>query len=67
MQRPGVDQLLFLSSTQVYLIADTHETAPLSCLSVEASDLYNLSKLLGESLVLQDPRPGFKVVGSVMW
>lgn len=63
MQRPGVDQLLFLSSTRVYLrSADTHETAPLSCLSVEASDLYNLSKLLGESLVLQDPRPGFKVV-----
>ena len=42
--------------------SDTHETAPLPCLSVDASDLYNLSKLLGESLVLQDPRPGFGVV-----
>lgn len=26
------------------------------------SDLYNLFKLLGEALVLQDPRPGMKVV-----
>ena len=63
LQRPGVEQLLLLSSTRVYArSADTRETAPLPCLSCDPSDLYNLSKLLGEALVLQDPRPGMKVV-----
>lgn len=63
LQRPGLKQLLFLSSTRVYSrSADTRETAPLPCLSSDPSDLYNLSKLLGEALVLQDPRPGLKVV-----
>ena len=63
MQRPGLDQLLLLSSTRVYSrSADTHEELPLPCLSCDPSDLYNLSKLLGEALVLQDPRPGLKVV-----
>ena len=63
LQRPGLEQLLFLSSTRVYSrSADPRETAPLPCLSSDPSDLYNLSKLLGEALVLQDPRPGLKVV-----
>ena len=63
LQRPGVEQLLLLSSTRVYArSADTRETAALPCLSSNPSDLYNLSKLLGEALVLQDPRPGLKVV-----
>ena len=63
LQRPGIEQLLYLSSTRVYArSADTRETAPLPCLSSDPSDLYNLSKLLGEALVLQDPRPGLKVV-----
>lgn len=63
LQRTGIDQLLFISSARVYgRSAVTSETALLPCLSSDPSDLYNLSKLLGESLVLQDPRPGFKVV-----
>jgi nucleoside-diphosphate-sugar epimerase len=63
MQRPGVERLLFLSSTRVYArSSDTRENAALPCLSSDPSDLYNLSKLLGEALVLQDPRPGMKVV-----
>lgn len=63
LQRPGVEQFLLLSSTRVYArSADTRETASLPCLSSDTSDLYNLSKLLGEALVLQDPRPGMKVV-----
>lgn len=62
LQRPGIERLLLLSSTRVYArSADTRETAPLPCLSSDPSDLYNLSKLLGEALVLQDPRPGLKV------
>ena len=63
LRRPGIDNFLFLSSTRVYARStQTHETASLPCLSSDPSDLYNLSKLLGESLVLQDPRPGLKVV-----
>lgn len=63
LQRPGLEQLVFLSSTRVYSRSeDTRETAPLPCLSSDPCDLYNLSKLLGEALVLQDPRPGLKVV-----
>jgi nucleoside-diphosphate-sugar epimerase len=63
LQRPGIEQLLYLSSTRVYARStDTREAAPLPCLSSDPSDLYNLSKLLGEALVLQDPRPGLKVV-----
>lgn len=63
LQRPGIGKLLYLSSTRVYArSSDTRETASLPCLSSDPSDLYNLSKLLGEALVLQDPRPGYKVV-----
>jgi nucleoside-diphosphate-sugar epimerase len=63
LQRQGLEQLLFLSSTRVYARSeDTRETALIPCLSSDPSDLYNLSKLLGESLVLQDPRPDLKVV-----
>jgi nucleoside-diphosphate-sugar epimerase len=63
LQRKGLEKFLFLSSTRVYSrSADTREAAPLPCLSSDPSDLYNLSKLLGEALVLQDPRPGLKVV-----
>jgi nucleoside-diphosphate-sugar epimerase len=63
LQRKGIDQLVYLSSTRVYSrSADTSESAALPCLSSDPSDLYNLSKLLGEALVLQDPRPGMRVV-----
>ena len=63
LQREGVSRLLFISSTRVYARSScTIETSPLPCLSCDLSDLYNLSKLLGESLVLQDQRSGMKVV-----
>ena len=63
MQRKGINQLLFISSTRVYSrSAVTSEEFPLASLSSDPSDLYNISKLMGEALVLQDPRPGFKVV-----
>lgn len=63
LQRPGLEQLLLLSSTRVYgRSSATDETTPLPCLSSDPSDLYNLSKLMGEALVLQDPRPGCRVV-----
>lgn len=63
LKRPGLSQLLLLSSTRVYgRSRSTDETTPLPCLSSDPSDLYNLSKLMGEALVLQDSRPGLKVV-----
>ena len=63
LQQKNLSNLVFLSSTRVYSRSgDTAETAALPCLSSEPSDLYNLSKLLGESMVLQDPRPGLRVV-----
>lgn len=63
LQRYGLENLLLLSSTRVYGRSSiTDETAPLPCLSSDSSDLYNLSKLTGEALVLQDSRPDFRVV-----
>ena len=63
LQRKNLSDLVFLSSTRVYWRSvDTSETTALPCLSSDPSDLYNLSKLLGEALVLQDPRPGVRVV-----
>jgi nucleoside-diphosphate-sugar epimerase len=63
LQRPGLETLLYLSSSRVYgRSVDTRETTPVSCLSSDPSDLYNLSKLMGEALVLQDARPGLKAV-----
>ncbi len=62
LQRCGLSQMVFLSSTRVYARSNaTDEAAALPCLSSDPSDLYNLSKLMGEALVLQDPRPGLKV------
>lgn len=63
LQKKNLSDLVFLSSTRVYSRSrDTSETTALPCLSSDPSDLYNLSKLLGESLILQDPRPGLRVV-----
>lgn len=62
LQRQGLKNLLLLSSTRVYGRSSiTDETSPLPCLSSDPSDLYNLSKLTGEALVLQDSRPGLRV------
>lgn len=63
LQKPGLNQFLFLSSTRVYARSEsTYEDDPIPCLSSDPSDLYNLSKLMGESLVLQYQRSGFRVV-----
>lgn len=49
----GLNGLVYLSSTRVYQrSAKTSEKTPLPCLSTDPSDLYNLSKLMGESLSL---------------
>ncbi|MBM3602440.1 MAG: SDR family oxidoreductase [Alphaproteobacteria bacterium] len=52
------DSLLYLSSTRVYQgVAQGNEGADLIVNPNTSDDLYNLSKLLGESLCLNDTRP----------
>ncbi|WAI81961.1 MULTISPECIES: NAD-dependent epimerase/dehydratase family protein [Achromobacter] len=56
------DSLTYLSSTRVYAgSADTRESATLAVNPNDPSDLYNLSKLMGESLCLHCGRRGAKV------
>lgn len=59
LQRARFESLLYLSSTRIYLGADsTVETGVLRVSPTESADLYNLSKLLGEALCLsQRDRP----------
>ncbi len=62
LQNGNFESLLYLSSTRVYGRATTGtEDSLLPVLSQDPSDLYNLSKLMGESLCLQDSRAGVRV------
>lgn len=62
LQKGNFESLLYLSSTRVYgRAADGNEDSPLPVLSQNPSDLYNLSKLMGESLCLQDLRTCVRV------
>lgn len=62
LQRADFDSLLYLSSTRVYGRATSgNEDAPLTVLAQDPSDLYNLSKLMGESLCLHGGRSGVRI------
>ncbi|WP_298212581.1 NAD(P)-dependent oxidoreductase [Acidovorax sp.] len=62
LRRARFDTLLYLSSTRVYMGAvNTEEDAPLSVLPGDASYLYNLTKLTGESLCHASGRAGVRV------
>lgn len=62
LQQGDFESLLYLSSTRVYgRAAGGREDNPLPVLAQDPSDLYNLSKLMGESLCLQDARAGVRV------
>ncbi len=62
IRRRGISRFLYLSSSRVYIEnCETNEESNISVNSANPSDLYNLSKLLGESLVLNDSRPGMCV------
>lgn len=57
LENASFDRLIYLSSTRVYAHADTsdeNEALPVS--ASDPSDLYNLSKLMGESLALSSGR-----------
>lgn len=57
LERASFDSLTYLSSTRVYQnAATTHESSALQVSSDNPSDLYNLSKLMGESLCLASGR-----------
>lgn len=56
------ESLTYLSSTRVYAgAADTRESATLAVNPNDPSDLYNLSKLMGESLCLHGGRASARV------
>jgi nucleoside-diphosphate-sugar epimerase len=62
LETADFESLTYLSSTRVYAgITDTSEAARLQVNPNDPSDLYNLSKLMGESLCLHGGRPGLKV------
>lgn len=62
LQRADFESLLYLSSTRVYAHAATgQEDTPLPMQTQDPSDLYNLSKLMGESLCLTGGRTGVRV------
>ena len=62
LRRGRFETLTYLSSTRVYRgSSDTRESASLSVRPAEGNDLYNISKLMGESLCLAAP-PAARVV-----
>lgn len=62
LEKAEFDSLLYLSSTRVYArSASGKESAPLAVDVSDPSDLYNLSKLAGESLCRSCNRPGVKI------
>ncbi len=63
LQRGGFASLTYLSSTRVYQNSPaTDENAPLSVDVHQPGDLYNLSKLMGESLCLHAGIPRVRVI-----
>lgn len=63
LERADFDSLVYLSSTRVYArSASGTEQTPLAIDAADPSDLYNLSKLTGESLCRSCNRPNVKIV-----
>ncbi|MGH8105542.1 MAG: NAD-dependent epimerase/dehydratase family protein [Arenimonas sp.] len=62
LKESSFDSLLYLSSTRVYgtMPADTHEDASIAA-RADADSLYNLSKLLGESLCISQQRKDVRI------
>ncbi len=62
LERADFDSLLYLSSTRVYAKSmATSESEVLRVLPEDPSDLYNISKLMGESLCLSSEREGVRI------
>ena len=62
LERASFESLLYLSSTRVYGKSGTgSQLADLLVNAADPSDLYNLSKLMGESIALHSGRSGVRV------
>jgi nucleoside-diphosphate-sugar epimerase len=62
LQQAAFDSFLYLSSTRVYQNSpNSDEDSPLVVSSMDPPDLYNLSKLMGESICLNTSRPRVRV------
>lgn len=58
-----IKKLLYLSSSRIYINNfSTNENDYIKCNPENPSDLYNISKLMGESIVLTHKNPNYKVV-----
>jgi len=56
------DSFLYLSSTRIYQYSETtEETAKVACDPFNTSDLYNISKIMGESLCLSLGNPNIRI------
>lgn len=63
LEKASFDSLTYFSSTRVYAKSDhAKETSPLIVESSDPSDLYNLSKLMAESLCLSCGRKNVRVL-----
>jgi nucleoside-diphosphate-sugar epimerase len=63
LEKAHFDSLLYLSSTRVYAnMSSASEDQKLIVNPQDSDDLYNLSKLLGESLCFSSGRPNVRVV-----
>lgn len=63
IQEGNFDSLTYLSSTRVYgTNHHTSETRELTVNPTRLDDIYNISKLMGESIVIHSGRPNMKVV-----
>jgi len=63
LENAHFESLLYLSSTRVYLSSKTtNEDRSLRVNPIDKDDLYNISKIMGESLCLSSNRPNIRVI-----
>jgi nucleoside-diphosphate-sugar epimerase len=63
LEKADFASLLYLSTTRLYAgLEDTHEDQPLRVNPSSADDLYNISKIMGESMCLSSGRANVRVV-----
>lgn len=63
LEKAVFESLLYLSTTRVYAgLTNATEDSPLQVKPGQPDDLYNISKIMGESVSLSAPRPQVRVV-----
>jgi len=62
LEQANFESFLYLSSTRLYAGLEVgYEDSPLKAIPSELSDLYNLSKMMGESICFASPKPHVRV------